>query len=355
MTTQRPASEAIPFSPSFSFEAFESPSPLLVPRTAMSYADPSPSTPHVRIVPLPSSSSVVAPPSPAPILGLKGKKSRFSMVVTKSGSPFSTNSDSPLSRKRSSKLSSSFSPSPGGPLSLDEQHPPSPSGSLFARKLKFRSGLGGSSSSASPRSPSLHRATLDPTYLTEELGVAGSASSVTLMEGEEGWVGVQKTASAATGPPSVSSPSATEGRGKGKGGQGWYAGKRKNDQGEIVAIGPDGVEYVVMKREFLLPFVLTGEIYAKNSIGHSSVVAVKPSVSPSGASAQTPSTPSDSSSIVSRASSLPRDETSFPSPASIACSDRSNRSSSMPPPNVGTRHQVRALPFSALNLDEQLI
>ncbi|KAL7412505.1 hypothetical protein BDY24DRAFT_416280 [Mrakia frigida] len=35
--------------------------------------------------------------------------------------------------------------------------------------------------------------------------------------------------------------------GRGKGGPGWYAGKRKNEKGEIVAIGEDGVEVVIMK------------------------------------------------------------------------------------------------------------
>lgn len=39
---------------------------------------------------------------------------------------------------------------------------------------------------------------------------------------------------------------------KGKGGPGWYGGKRINDKGEVVQVGADGVETVIMKRTSLL-------------------------------------------------------------------------------------------------------
>lgn len=110
---------------------------------------------------------------------------------------------------------------------------PKPDEIAFAQRMEAKGGL-----LAGPPP-------FDPQYLG---GVKPPVSMVSLAGTELGWVSVPQEDK----PAAVVDLPATPAAGKGKGGPGWYAGKRKNDKGEIVAIGADGVEVVIMKRQCLL-------------------------------------------------------------------------------------------------------
>lgn len=73
---------------------------------------------------------------------------------------------------------------------------------------------------------------------------------VSLAGSEQGWVSVPGGASKRSNVVVVDGVPAPASS-RGKGGSGWYAGKRKNEKGEIVAIGENGVEIVIMKSESL--------------------------------------------------------------------------------------------------------
>lgn len=188
--------------------------------SAVSDANDGPRAPYLRPV------STFATPHLSP----SGMKSSDTLVSTATAPPLPPTRPLVISHHKRSLRSR---------LSLSRAPPTSPTSEAGELRSKRAFSLPFNLPSHSSVSLALSsNASVDLPNLLLDIGHAGTDStSVKGAPEDASWVP----------PPPPVAKGASEAPVKGKGGPGWYGGKRKNSNGDIVQIGADGVEVIVLR------------------------------------------------------------------------------------------------------------